>query len=121
MNDPLHDAVRLVFGRFVSRSKIEALRRELQAPNAREEMLVSAVPLAIQIDRGPQLGELHIMVEGFDPITAAPGQSIIVRREGHSVVIEREGLREVREKKAMRVPRRSVWVASPAAPVPWPP
>jgi hypothetical protein len=55
----------------------------------KEEMLVSAVPLALSIDRGRD-GELRVLVDGFDPITVAPSARVILRPEGHGVVIERE-------------------------------
>jgi hypothetical protein len=55
----------------------------------REEILVSAVPLTVRIERGHG-GELQILVDGFDPIELAHAQRIIVRPEGHGVVIERE-------------------------------
>jgi hypothetical protein len=55
----------------------------------REEMLVSAVPLALRIGRGGK-GELRVLVDGFDPITVTPSARIILRPEGSGVVIERE-------------------------------
>jgi hypothetical protein len=55
----------------------------------REEMLVSAVPLALRIERG-RTGELRVLVDGFDPITVTPSARVILRPEGGGVVIERE-------------------------------
>src|SRR5437764_11863227 len=60
MNDPLGDAVRLVFGELVSPAKIEALRRELRLPDPRREVLVSAVPLQISIERGPMTARCEL-------------------------------------------------------------
>ncbi len=34
----------------------------------REEVLVSAVPLSLRIERGAETGELRIVGEGFDPV-----------------------------------------------------
>ena len=67
-----------------------ALRRELRLPDPRREVLVSAVPLQISIERGPDDGALRIIIDGFDPIPIAPASRIIVRPEGHGVVLERE-------------------------------
>ena len=88
MNDPLRNAVRLVFGRFVSPSKIEALRSELREPRPGEELLVSAaLPLTLRIEGGQRQGELSIVVAGFDPIAVPASGRIILRPEGQGVVL----------------------------------
>jgi hypothetical protein len=43
---------------------------------AREELLVSAMPVAFRIERGAGEGELRILVEGFDPITVRSASNI---------------------------------------------
>ena len=57
---------------------------------AREEVLVSAVPLTFRVERGAGTGELRVVVEGFDPINVAPHQRLVLRPEGYGVVVERE-------------------------------
>jgi hypothetical protein len=57
-----------------------------------EEVPVSALPLALHIDRGPEPEAIKIWVEGFDPIVVTAAQRLILRPEGHGVVIEREAL-----------------------------
>jgi hypothetical protein len=57
---------------------------------AREEVMVSAVPLALRIERGVGTGELRILAEGFDPIELAPHHRLVLRPEGFGVVLERE-------------------------------
>jgi hypothetical protein len=39
---------------------------------AREEVIISAVPLSLRVERGAGTGELRVVVEGFDPIELAP-------------------------------------------------
>ena len=60
-------------------------------PN-REEVLVSAVPLMLTVQRAPGPGAPRIEIDGFDPIAVTPGQRIVLRPEGHGVVLERETL-----------------------------
>ena len=48
----------------------------------REEVLVSAVPLKLRIERNMG-GGLRIVVEGFDPIRVSASERIILRPEGH--------------------------------------
>ncbi len=57
---------------------------------AREEVLVSAVPLTLRIERGVGTGHVRIVVEGFDPIELAPHQRLVLRPEGYGVVFDRE-------------------------------
>ncbi len=57
---------------------------------AREELLVSAVPLTLRMERGSADGELRILVEGFDLIAPTTANKIILRPEGLGVVIERD-------------------------------
>jgi hypothetical protein len=56
----------------------------------RQEMLVSAVPLMLRVERGAGTGELRVVAEGFDPVELATHQRLVLRSEGHGVVIERE-------------------------------
>jgi hypothetical protein len=60
----------------------------------RQEMLVSAVPLALRVERGAGTGALRIVVEGFDPIDLAAHQRLIFRPEGSGVAIEREAVEQ---------------------------
>jgi hypothetical protein len=57
---------------------------------AREEVIVSAVPLSLRVERGAGTGELRVVVEGFDPIELAPHHRLVLRPEGFGVVLERE-------------------------------
>jgi hypothetical protein len=57
-------------------------------------MLVSAVPLALRVERGAGTGELRIVAEGFDSIEIATHQRLVLRPEGHGMVIERESVEQ---------------------------
>ena len=57
---------------------------------AREELLVSAVPLVLRVERGLQAGALRVLVRSLDPISVPPSGRLILRPEGHGVVVERE-------------------------------
>jgi hypothetical protein len=52
---------------------------------AREEVIVSAVPLSLRVERGAGTGELRV-----DPIELAPHHRLVLRPEGFGVVLERE-------------------------------
>jgi len=39
---------------------------------AREELLVSAVPLVLRVERGPQAGALRVLVRSLDLIPVPP-------------------------------------------------
>jgi hypothetical protein len=56
----------------------------------REELLVSALPLTLRIKPGAVMGEVRIVVKGFDPIDVRSAEAIVLRPEEHAVVIERE-------------------------------
>ena len=58
----------------------------------REEVLVTALQLTLQIAPGPQPGAVVVRVESFDPIVVTAAQRILLRPEGHGVVLERETL-----------------------------
>ena len=59
---------------------------------SREEVLVAAVPLTLQVEHGPQPETIEILVEGFRPIVVTAAQRILLRPEGPGVVLERETL-----------------------------
>ncbi len=55
----------------------------------RNELLVSALPVMLTVERGAHDRELRVVVEGFDPIIVGELEKIILRPEGHAVIIER--------------------------------
>jgi hypothetical protein len=57
----------------------------------RKELLVSAVPLTLRIDRGAREGELQMIAEGFDPITVRSASNMILRPEGHGAPVAVHG------------------------------
>jgi hypothetical protein len=63
--------------------------RKIAMPN-RQEVLVSAIPLALRVERGAGTGHLRVVVEGFDPVELAPDQRLVLRPQGHGLVVERE-------------------------------
>jgi hypothetical protein len=49
----------------------------------REELLVSALPLTLRIKPGA-MGELRIVVKGFDPIDVRSAEAIVLRPAEHA-------------------------------------
>jgi hypothetical protein len=60
----------------------------------RQEMLVSAVPLVLRVERGAGTGQVRVVAEGFDPIDIATHQRLVLRPEGYGVVLDRESVEQ---------------------------